>query len=266
MSQSNLSAQQISLALTFSLASLGYMPVYAQLSQSEIQQLTPIYSQQSNPLLVFNEPPEPPVEGEPGGRVSGGKRGPCQLTEKHLNSAEDKLLTALVPMYSGSDLVLGYTTKEHPTFWFYVPEAHPFSAEFMLQDEAEQTIYQTPIQLSATPGVVSVSLPPTIALEVGKRYQWFFSINCEQETTAFVHGWVQRGVLNQALKSQLEKASLKQRIALYAANGFWYEALTASAELRRTEPSSNDWSTLLKAVHLEELASEPLVDCCKLGP
>jgi hypothetical protein len=49
-------------------------------------------------------------------------------------------------------------------------------------------------------------------------------------------------------------------VSLYAANGIWYEALAAAAELRRTNPQDPNWSALLQAVGLEELASEPMVE------
>ncbi len=52
-------------------------------------------------------------------------------------------------------------------------------------------------------------------------------------------------------------------MALYAINGIWYEALTAAAELRRTDPNDTNWTALLQAVGLDNFAKEPMVECCK---
>jgi hypothetical protein len=103
-------------------------------------------------------------------------------------------------------------------------------------------------------------------LEIGKRYRWYFSVlnpKKQNEVLDGVDGWVQRESLNLTVQSQLEKATLPQRVALYAANGMWYEALTAASELRRTDANSNDWSALLQAVGLDDVVSEPILECCK---
>jgi hypothetical protein len=103
-------------------------------------------------------------------------------------------------------------------------------------------------------------------LEIGKRYRWYFSVlnpKKPAEVLDGVDGWVQRESLNLTVQSQLEKATLPQRVALYAANGFWHEALTAASELRRIDGNSNDWAALLKAVGLDDVASEPILECCK---
>jgi Domain of Unknown Function (DUF928) len=102
-------------------------------------------------------PPPPPPEPPPGGRVLGGaKRGTCPAVQPEL--------TALVPFTQKTDStvdVWGLTTVSHPTFWFYVPIAKnpAFPAEFVLQDEAENDIYQTAIALPDKPGVIGIPLP-----------------------------------------------------------------------------------------------------------
>jgi len=73
-----------------------------------------------------------------------------------------------------------------------------------------------------------------------------------------------RDSLNPLLKNQLEKATPKQRVALFAAHGIWYEALTASAKLHRTDSKDTDWATLLQSISMADLAPEPITECCKL--
>lgn len=220
----------------------------------------------SSEPLVFAAPPPPPDIGEPGRRSDAGSRG-CEELNNQVSRFQKKLLTAFVPVYSGSELVLGATSSEHPTFWFYVPYQPPHTGKFVLRSQDGKSVYQTDVVLPDTPGVVSISLPSTAKpLEVDQRYHWYFKIYCQpKQPPVFVNGWIQRKSLAPVLESQLEKATLRERVALYAANGIWYEALTASAELRRTNPNDLNWAALLQAIGLEDMALEPMVDCCQSG-
>ncbi|MBD2559426.1 DUF928 domain-containing protein [Nostoc foliaceum] len=252
----NLDIRQLKLAFALSLVSLCFTPVQAQPVKFEVL-----------PSLIFNAPPPPDDINAPGNRVGGGKRGGCENINKQFAKSKEKLLTALVPVYpfSNAELVLGLTTSSHPTFWFYVPDVTAVSTEFVLQNEAGQTLYHRTVSLSGTPGVISLSLPSTASsLEIGKRYHWYFNIYCNlQQPPIFVNGWIKRVEPNAGLKNQLEKATPKQRVALYATNGIWYESLTASAELRSIDPKGTAWATMLQAVGLNDIVSEPIVACCQ---
>lgn len=262
MAKMKFSLPQIKLAFAISWALLGFAPAQAVpvKSVTVVQRPTFNSSAQLNKALIFNAPPPPNDINAPSNRTAGGKRGCGSL---------GKPLTALVPVYGApdSEFVLGLTTAEHPTFWFYVPYLPTVSGEFVLQNEAQQTIYQTPISLLGTPGIVSLSLPSTAPpLETGKLYRWYFSIYCQpQQPPIFVDGWIKRESLNLVLKSQLEQATSRQRIALFADRGIWYDALTASAELQYIDSQPTDWAVLLKSVGLENIASEPMVKCCQVG-
>ena len=226
------------------------------------------------PVQVAETLPTPPDRGAPGQRKGAATRTPGKC------GPAKQPLTALVPITQrtwgegqGSSAaivtwksVLGSTVAERPTFWFYVPytltPAHRL--EFVLQDETGNDIYKTSFTQSGTsPGVVGVELPSTAApLEVGKMYHWFFSIECSPEEAVLVDGWVQRVPLNALLERQLEQATPKEKIALYANNHIWYEALTSLAELRRQNPEDDklkeDWVTLLQSIDLNAIAQEPI--------
>lgn len=218
--------------------------------------------------------PKLPDTGAPGGRQGAGSRG------------SSTPLTALVPEVKqtlgkgpGENLavthVWGLTVAEYPTFWFYVPDLGTSigSIEFVLQDQAGNEVYQTPVTLPERPGVVSLRLPSTTApLEVGKMYHWYFKIYDNPQNPSdpiapvFVEGWVQRVILSPTFESQLAAATPQQRSALYAANGIWYDTLTSLAELRLTNPGdaalTADWTDLLQSVGLNEIAAKPIVQCC----
>ncbi|MBN3870345.1 MAG: DUF928 domain-containing protein [Nostoc sp. JL33] len=249
--------QKIQLFLAISLTLLSCIQVQAQPGNSK---------EQLNQSLIFAAPPPPPDIGEPGKRAEAGSRGCSQNVNKPLSSSS-KRLTALVPIYANSELVFGTTIAEHPSFLFYVPYASNFaSGEFVLEDEAQnQTIYKT--SLTGTPGVVNLRLPSKAApLGIGKQYRWYFNIYCQKDKQiiANLEGYVKREQLKPALKSQLEKATPRQQVSLYAANGIWYEALSAASELRRTNSQDTSWTALLQAVGLNDFATEPKVECCNL--
>lgn len=248
--------QRVLTLLVSMLLSISYLqPAQSQSSESDYRKIT-------QPELRF-VPPQPPSRGTPNGRRrGGGSRGPCKNYQA---------LTALVPVTE--KYVWGLTVAEHPTFWFLVPEAHSgkLTVEFVVQDETDNYIYKTTLKMSTTKtGVVKISVPSTTKpLEIDKSYKWTFSIYCAPERSSayvFVQGSVQRVALYSAFQRQLEAATPMERVSLYANNGIWHEALTTLAEIRRTNPSDTklaaSWTNFLEQVELEDISSEPIVDCC----
>jgi hypothetical protein len=61
------------------------------------------------------------------------------------------------------------------------------------------------------------------------------------------------------LTQQLQTATPSQQARLYAANGFWFEALATAAELRRANLEDSTWVDLLQAIGLETIAAEAIV-------
>ncbi|MBD2181069.1 DUF928 domain-containing protein [Planktothrix sp. FACHB-1355] len=188
--------------------------------------------------------------GRPDRRTTGGSRRGCPSV--------DIPLTPLRPEYMGS------TVSEYPTFWVYVPynSNQIQSGEFVLQDEeADREIYRTPFTLRETPGIVRLRLPsnPQYALKIGKTYRWYFKLFCntqDKSVYVFVQGLIQRVPLN----------SLAPDYNAYAISGIWYDALTDLADKRRRALDDavlkENWIALLKAVKLQNLAEERLVECC----
>lgn len=195
-------------------------------------------------------------EGLPGRRVGGGTRGECPI--------EAKRLTALVP-----ETNLGLTVADYPTFFFYVPESPiPTTVEFVLLDDSDRQVYETSFMTTGTGGVIDLSLPPNAGLPpltTGKNYHWYFSVVCNPVNRAediFVEGWVQRVELDPILAIKLDKASMQERVNLYAAAGLWHEAITTLTNLRRDRPNDptmiTKWTQLLQSVELDTIAQEPL--------
>ncbi|NEQ56941.1 MAG: DUF928 domain-containing protein [Moorea sp. SIO4A1] len=198
-----------------------------------------------------------PPKGAPGQRRSAGTRRDCPFEE----------FIALVP---GTNF--GLTTSERPTFWFYVPDSNKpkLQAEFWLRNKEHKDVYKETFRLQNTPGIVKITLPETVLpLVVEDLYRWRFSVICnpgEKRYKAFVYGGVERISITSDLEKQLEGTNSRERIAVYAQQGLWFDALTTLGELRLANPQdkrlAQDWADLLEQVGLKEIESQPLVDCC----
>lgn len=219
--------------------------------------------------LNFAAPPPPNDLGAPGQRSDGaGSRG-CGTLAQAPTLSPDTPLTAIVPVYESADstVVFGMTRAEHPTLWVYTPYGPPHTARFVLLTQAGEPIHEANVELPESPGVISLSLPATLPpLEPDEPYHWFFNIYCQSPPPlAFVEGWLQRNVLPVDVESQLTQLSLREQIQYYAANGLWHDALTTAAALHDGDSHDSSWSELIQSVGLENLVSEPIVECCQIG-
>jgi len=202
---------------------------------------------------------QPPQQGVPGRREGGGTRGlEC--------STAPTALTALIPQST-----MGQTISAKPTFFYYLPVAVDKTVEFELADETDKTLYKKSFRMvTSRAGVVRVSLDSddnSPALEVGKNYQWYFTIKCNAKnyTTdeVLVSGWINRTALAPNVKTELDLAPAPAKLSIFAQQGLWYDYLATLAQLRMESPSNasldREWSAVLNSVQLGKIAQEPLV-------
>lgn len=262
--------------LTTTLALLPVSPISAQLTlpfPSPLAQVDLL----TEPSTLNFVPPSLPDRGRPTGRSEGGaSRGSCNITGR-------PPLTALVPTEETAstpetrsqqptalpEAVFSLTTKEQPSFWFYVPyslDSTPL--EFVLQDDNNTTLYQGRFsgQIDVD-GIVQVTLPDTAPkLQQNEIYRWFFLAYCDQDTPSFVEGWTARSPLSPALSQALSTATTREQARIYAENGIWQETLTLVGESYRANPDSpeiaTDWTSLLESANLSQLGEIQLVPCC----
>ena len=251
-------------------------------------------SQQSNTTKIrFVQPTlekQPENRGIPRGRTGAGTRGDCPNSKKSLTSlvslvsktANQKQVTTGT---ENTQYVLGLTTAEHPTFWFYVPYLPKDinSVKFALLDEKKNSLTKEPIPitLSNTPGVISITVPATEKpLEIGQYYHWYFLIDCNPQSRSedialesrsediALEGLVQRIAPSYELTRRLQAATPRQKVALYAQAGIWQDAVTTLGERLRAKPKdatlTDDWKELLKSVELEDISTEAIAECCTL--
>jgi hypothetical protein len=172
---------------------------------------------------------------------------------------------------------MGQTISAKPTFFYYLPVAVDKTVQFELADERDKTVYKKSFRMvTSRPGVVSVSLDSddnSPALEVGKNYQWYFTIKCNAKnyTTdeVLVSGWINRTALAPNVKTELDRSPDPAKLSIFAQQGLWYDYLATLAQLRMESPSDTSlaikWSAVLNSVQLGKIAQEPLVPS-KLTP
>lgn len=205
-------------------------------------------------------------------------------------------LTALVPLIEdnltkddsdnlllGEELSLAGTLERYPSFWFYIPyespdtNNRPLQAHFKVLDENEQYVYKTqsPLNLSTKPGIIKITLPQTaqsLGLEEGKQYRWTLEILCHPNDSSKnprVYGWTMRDSLSGEDKDKLTNlndATVQQKLDFYLSRSIWHEALTLLAQYRTENPHDttfNDyWNELLKDNLLSTIADHEVVQCC----
>lgn len=247
-----------------------------------INGLSVVEAQPIQTKVRFVPPPSPPPNQPviPSGRRDGGasRGGNCTTTNNN------EVLTAVVPTrqmqlqlseqerpdnpeLSKWDLVLGLTSVANPTFLFYVPYDSELPIDFILQNGSGKTLYKSSYTADGKRSrFIRLSVPTTLPLKVGQYYKWYLIVDCGNTASLGVDGWVQRITLAPKLKQQLQQATPQQRVALYAANGIWYDAVSTVAALRLKNPNDltllADWTSLLETVGLKAIAREPISNCC----
>jgi hypothetical protein len=237
-----LAFKQTRMKLAFvTVLAIALLPSYT--SASFAGNFAPEWTQPRSPASAQLLPPPdcsiPDGQRTPGGTVAGGPEA-CKRT--------DKSLTALVP-----ENAQGLTTAEHPSFWFYIPYAPEDIRfiEFSLHDRNDTTtLYQTSLQLTKTPGVISISLPPSPehSLKLNESYHWRLIVNCDRKETS---------------ENVLELDGWVTRVQQSPNQAIWYDELTNLAKRYLSNPQNPEfkkaWIELLKSVGLEELEQERLV-------
>jgi hypothetical protein len=199
-------------------------------------------------------------------RYGGAARGSCSLDQ-----TSQLEMKTLLP-----DTNIGLTVAAQPTFFFLISNTSATEvkeAKFILlhenhEENRDDIIYQTTLPLSGKGGVMSVTLPPEAgALEVGKEYRWEAQVSCsgdgDESSNPHIDGSIKRVQPDAELARKLEKASPRDRVALYAKAGYWNSSLETLAKLRLANPNDqelkDDWQELLETVGLGTIAQEPLV-------
>jgi hypothetical protein len=212
--------------------------------------------------------------GRPNKRRGTATQGPACGSDQ---STKSNLLTAIVPRFDTESLTL----EPRPTFWFYIPyETKGFhSVKFVLKDMTGKPVYTSNLQTTNTlPGVVSFSLPSsTKELVPNQPYNWMLTLYCQDPESAtgssnnfFVQGAIVRVSATAEVQKALEAATTPQaKLSVYTSSNLWFDAVTELGNHRRTGTGNSTlttaWNELLEKLDLPDIASKPVVNCCKPG-
>ncbi len=211
-----------------------------------------------------------PNVGTPRRRTAAAVRGATTAVPDSCGNSTNEQLVALLPSTEPA-----LTVAEYPTILVFLPQTSAKKAEFILVEDNKdnnkerEVLYETTVTLPSSPGIVSVSLPNNgtlLPLEVGKSYRWYFSVICNPQDRSdepHVEGEIRRDKPSPNLVAELKNAPSRDRAALYAEAGIWYDAVNSIAQLRRSSPNDTaiaaDWAELLKSVGLNTISQKPLI-------
>lgn len=159
----------------------------------------------------------PPLRGAPTRRVGGATRGDQEW---------DLVLSVLAPEETG------LTARASPTLYWYLSKPDGRPAVFaLIRDDRVEPVVELDLGEPSRAGVARVALADAgIELEPGIVYEW--SIALVTDPDARSKDVVSSATLllrapSAGLRRDLESGGLVDRAALYAGNGYWYDAIGA---------------------------------------
>lgn len=184
----------------------------------------------------------PPNKNQPQHTVGGATRGNLCSSDKD-NKSE---ITALVPEQEQT-----LTLNSHPNFFAYIsPTNEDRTAILIVKDDTEDYYFSKKLTLSATGGVIKMSLPEDAPpLEIGKSYTWFLRIQCN---TYLEPEDPQISASITRVKGNIPSLSQDELILFYSDNQIWYDSLNTAFNLVQ---SGKDiyWSELLNNIGMSKV-------------
>ncbi|NEP61171.1 MAG: DUF928 domain-containing protein [Symploca sp. SIO2G7] len=173
-------------------------------------------------VTVASLPPQPPAQLESKREISlkfpdtsdrqapsitggGGSRGigvaSCIETGETPRTNAPK---ALVPTTDSSK-----TIADNPSLFVYVPKTTAKSAKFIVRDNNGKEIYHSEFVPPETSGIVKLTIPETVSLEVEQEYHWELVLMCNQTNyfaaeNKYIDGFLLRTQLNSEQQKQLD--------------------------------------------------------------
>lgn len=194
---------------------------------------------------------KPPLRGAPSRRIGGATRG----------SGDSKfVLNVLAPDQTG------YTTQAQPRLYWYSSGPSTTSIEVtVIAEVAEQPLISK--NLATSPGgMQSIDLAKYgISLKPDTEYEWFVSAvpDADQRSKDITSGGTLLRVSpDPAVAAQINAAGERELPGIYAAAGFWYDAIDTLSRLIERNPDDATLraqrAALLKQIDLPNAAAYDL--------
>jgi Domain of Unknown Function (DUF928) len=253
--------RQIKIHVNFSRLFLAWFLVVA--SVAGVAELTGAIDDRSpSETIQFNPPDREPPSKDLGGQTRCPLEGSFQPLVYKVRDSLDS---------GSSPYFFGLTVGERPTFYFnnirLEGQTPVYFALFESNPESpghyDRVVYETNLKLSDTAGVISISLPSEVQLQVGKTYQWYIEVDYLGSAEAIL-GWIERVETSPELATQLASAETAiDRAKIYAEAGIWYDAidtLTQERKVADTPELKAQWESLLTSLDLSEEIFAQLVE------
>ena len=181
---------------------------------------------------------KPPLRGAPQARVGGGTRGA---------GPQSIVLQVLVPDHAG------LTTQAQPALYWYTKK--PAAAHFeiaLIDEDAIDPLLELEIDKEAAAGIQRLDLKEHgISLQPGVAYKW--SVALIRDASSRSADIVSSGVIKRvepdaALEKRIDASSGTERVALYAGEGIWYDALDTLSTLIAQSPEDRNLADMRTAL------------------
>jgi uncharacterized protein DUF928 len=180
---------------------------------------------------------QPPKRGTPSGRVGGGTRG-----------VQAPRLAALAPEH------VGHTLRAQPVLYYFAPQGA--AARLVLQpanDADARPLVERELPAPARAGIQRVDLAALgITLAPDVDYRWTLATTRDKSS-----GAIRRVAPSPELAAKLPGASGRQRYALLAREGIWYDALDEVSRAVDAAPA-NIAPARHRAMLLEQIGLYPV--------
>lgn len=197
-----------------------------------------------DPPLVY----QPPLLGAPASRVGGGTRQPTD---------DAPVLQVLAPDH------VGLTTRPQPDlYWFVSGPARSRAQIVVLADKAIDPLFEADLEPVPSAGIRRLSLADQgVTLAPDVDYEWFITLVTDparRSRDVVAGGAIRRVAPDPALATRVAAAPARERPALWAEAGVWYDAVAALGDLLDTGADETTVraarASLLEQVGLDEAA------------
>lgn len=156
---------------------------------------------------------------------SGSRSNSCQ------SNMNENSVSLLVPDRE----VIHHTSQKRPSFFIKtnkVSSTMPFKFT-LVNPKTGKTLVEKDFLVSQN-GIDRIELPKTTQLEYNKTYLWHIAIPCTEELNKYqevLGAAIERRQPSKKLEIQLQKSENQlQTAAIYAENGFWYDAVELAVQ------------------------------------
>lgn len=156
------------------------------------------------------------------------------------------------------------TVSSHPTFLWHVSGATSAPMVFTLTERGgDRPMFQKQLKAEQA-GIMRVEIPQNVpALVEGKEYRWTVTLVCSEKRPSenvYARAWIERVATPSDLSQKLGSVSSdRDRAAIYAQAGLWYDAVATLDRIRAANPGErqvlNSFVSLLEQVGLNQVAT-----------